>query len=61
LQVQQDHFAGFTAREAAAVVAYLRWRAAGDEPEFSRRSIREALESYWLARAAPNPTEGETP
>jgi hypothetical protein len=50
-EVQQDHFAGFTSREAAAIVAYLRWRAAGQEPEFSRRSVSEALESYWLPRA----------
>jgi len=39
-QVQQEHFAGFTSQEAAAIVAYLRFRAAGDEPEFSRRSIQ---------------------
>jgi hypothetical protein len=50
-QVQQEHFAGFTSQEAAAIVAYLRFRAAGDEPEFSRRSIQEALKNYWLAKA----------
>jgi hypothetical protein len=50
-QVQQEHFAGFTAQEAAAIVAYLRFRAAGEEPEFSRWSVREALENYWLAKA----------
>lgn len=55
-QVQQEHFAGFTAGEAAAVVAYLRWRSAGDEPEFARRSVKEALDNYWLARADPNLT-----
>jgi hypothetical protein len=49
--VQQEHFAGFTPREAAAIVAYLRWRTAQDEPEFSRRSVHEALESYWLPKA----------
>jgi hypothetical protein len=50
-QVQQEHFAGFTAREAAAVVAYLQWRAESEEADFARRSIREALDSYWLAKA----------
>jgi hypothetical protein len=50
-QVQQQHFAGFTSQEAAAIVAYLRFRAAGDEPDFSRRSIQEALKNYWLAKA----------
>jgi hypothetical protein len=49
--VQQEHFAGFTPREAAAIVAYLRWRAAQDQPEFSRRSVQEALESYWVSKA----------
>lgn len=49
--VQQEHFAGFTPREAAAIVTYLRWRTAQDEPEFSRRSVHEALESYWLPKA----------
>lgn len=50
-RVQQEHLAGFTAQEAAAIVAYLRWRAGGDEPEFSRRSVREAVDNYWLARS----------
>jgi hypothetical protein len=49
--VQQDHFASFTSREAAAIVAYLRFRLAGDEPDFSRRSIQEALQNYWLGKA----------
>ncbi len=50
-QVQQEHLAGFTAEEAAAIVAYLWWRAAGDEPGFARRNVEEALGNYWLARA----------
>jgi hypothetical protein len=50
-QVQQEHLADFTPREAAAIVAYLRLRMERDEPEFSRRSVKEALENYWLARA----------
>jgi hypothetical protein len=49
--VQQEHLADFTPREAAAIVAYLRWRTEQDEPEFSRRSVHEALESYWLPKA----------
>jgi hypothetical protein len=49
--VQQEHFAGFTVREAAAIVAYLRWRAAGEELELFRRGVQEALESYWLEKA----------
>jgi hypothetical protein len=51
-EVQQEHLAHFTAQEAAAIVAYLRFRLAGEEPEFSRRSIQEALENYWLIKAA---------
>jgi hypothetical protein len=50
-QVQQEHFAGFTRDEATAIVAYLRWRAANDLADFERRSVGEALESYWLAKA----------
>jgi hypothetical protein len=50
-QVLQDHLAGFTSAEAAAIVAYLRFRVSGDEPEFSRERVREVLENYWLARA----------
>ena len=50
-QVQQDHMAVFTSQEAGAIVAYLRWRAAGEQAEFSRRSVSEALENYWLAKA----------
>jgi hypothetical protein len=49
--VQQEHLAGFTAAEAAAIVAYLRWRMAGDEPDFARRSVQQALDNYWLDRA----------
>ena len=54
-EVQQEHLAGFTAQEAAAVVAYLRWRVAGDEPDFSRRRAQEALHNFWLARAGDEP------
>jgi hypothetical protein len=49
--VQQEHFAGFTSQEAAAIVAYLRFRLLGEEPQFSRLSIEQALDSYWLAKA----------
>ena len=48
--VQQEHLAGFTAEEAGAIVAYLRWRMAGDEPDFSRRRAEQALDNYWLGR-----------
>ena len=51
-QIQQEHFAGFTAGEVAAIVAYLRWKT--DQPqlaEFERRSILEALQNYWLGKA----------
>lgn len=51
-EVQQEHFAGFTSRKAAAIVAYREFRLAGEEPDFSRRSIQEALENYRVARAA---------
>jgi hypothetical protein len=53
--VQQDHLAGFTRREAAAIVGYLRFKAAGDLADFSRRSVHEALASYWLAKAGEPP------
>ena len=55
-RVQQEHLAGFTPEEAAAIVAYLRWRAAGDEPGFARRNVEEALANYWLARAGERST-----
>lgn len=57
-QVQQDHLAGFTPREAAAIVAYLQFRAAGEEPAFSRRSVQEALDNFWLAKAGGRGKEG---
>jgi hypothetical protein len=52
-EVQQDHLAGFTAREAAAIVAYLRWRAEHGQTEPARRRVLQALERHWLARAGP--------
>jgi hypothetical protein len=54
-QVQQGHLAGFTSDEAAAIVAYLRLKAARDEVEFTRRSVQEALENYWLPKAGSGP------
>ncbi len=50
-QVQQRHLAGFTSDEAAAIVAYLRFKAARDDIEFTRRSVKEALQNYWLPKA----------
>ena len=50
--VQQERFAGFAASEAAAIVAYLRWKLdAGRLAEPERRSVTEALRNYWLERA----------
>jgi hypothetical protein len=49
--VQQEHFAPMSVTEAAAVVTYLRWKAAtGTLHEHERRSVSEALQSYWLGR-----------
>ncbi len=51
-QVQQDRFAGFTTEEARAIVAYLRWRGSGSWiAPHERRSVEDALHTYWLARA----------
>jgi hypothetical protein len=51
-EVQQDRFAGFTAEEAGAIVAYLRWRGSDSGiASHERRSVEEALDTYWLARA----------
>jgi hypothetical protein len=51
-EVQQEHFAPMSVTEAAAVVAYLRWKAGtGTLHEHERRSVSEALRSYWLERA----------
>ena len=43
-------FAMFNKGEAAAIVAYLRWKR--DADEMSRARIDEALASYWNERAA---------
>jgi hypothetical protein len=52
-EVQQAHFAGFTPKEASAIVAYLRWKLeSGALAAFEERSVAEALQHYWLARAA---------
>lgn len=48
-------FAMFTREEAAAVVAYLKFRAEADP--FDREAIDEALRNFWLARLA-EPTTG---
>jgi hypothetical protein len=51
-EAQQEHLAPMSAAEAAAVVAYLRWKVAkGTLHEHERRSVAEALRSYWLERA----------
>jgi hypothetical protein len=52
-EVQQAHFADFTSQEAAAIVAYLRWKLdVGELTDSERSSVTEALESYWLGRTA---------
>jgi len=43
-------FAMFSHEEAAAIVAYLRWKR--DEDEIERQRIDEALRNYWNDRAA---------
>jgi hypothetical protein len=51
-EVQQDRFAGFTRDEAAAIVAYMRWRASDDAlTAHERQSVQEALEDYWLEKS----------
>ena len=47
-----ERFEGFTPREAAAIVAYLRYKAAHDELGLDRPRIEQALTNYWLARLA---------
>ncbi len=44
-----ERFAEFRAAEAAAIVAYLTWKA--EEDEFARPAIEEALVNYWRGRA----------
>jgi Family of unknown function (DUF6714) len=51
-EVQQSHLAGFTAPEAAAIVAYLRFKADfGTLVPAERQSVTEALANYWLGRS----------
>src|SRR5689334_6315121 len=46
-------FAVFNAEQAKAIVAYLRFKLAGDAiTDFQKSQIREALDNYWTARAA---------
>ena len=46
----RERFAAFTGDEAAAIVAYLRFKR--DSSEFERKSIDEALRNYWNERVA---------
>lgn len=41
-------FSGFTAAEAEAIVAYLRYKS--EQDEFNRPKIEQALRNYWLPR-----------
>ncbi|MEZ5289586.1 MAG: DUF6714 family protein [Vicinamibacterales bacterium] len=43
-----DRFRAFTPAEAAAIVAYLRFKADHDELGLDRPKIAEALRNYWL-------------
>ncbi len=50
LDARRYRFSVFTSAEARAIVAYLEFRALGDE--FDRARISQAIASYWGARAA---------
>lgn len=56
----RDHarfrLAVFSREEAAAIVAYLRWRAEHDDDGCDREAIEEALHRFWLERARTAPT-----
>ena len=57
-----DHLAGFTPSEAAALVAYLRFKSESAElaPQ-ERQRVSEAIASYWQARAEGHDHPGEYP
>ncbi len=46
----QDRFSGFTKTEAAAIVAYLKFKR--ESSEFDQESIDQALHNYWHSRAS---------
>jgi len=50
LHAQSHRFSTFTRTEAAAIVAYLRYKAAHDD--FARPQIEQAIARYWGPRAA---------
>jgi hypothetical protein len=45
-----ERFRNFTPAEAAAIVAYMRYKAQHDELGVDRPMIEQALRNYWLAR-----------
>jgi hypothetical protein len=45
-----ERFRSFTPPEAAAIVAYMRYKAQHDELGVDRPMIEQALRNYWLAR-----------
>ena len=49
MEEKGHRFAVFMPAEARAILAYLRFRAEGDE--FERSSIEQAIENYWNERA----------
>jgi len=52
LQLKRQQLAVFDQQEASAIVAYLRYILESDRlVDFEARSVREALDNYWLARA----------
>jgi hypothetical protein len=48
-QAVSDQFRAFTPVEVAAIVAYLRYKAEGDDLGLERPKIEQALRSFWLA------------
>lgn len=49
----------FTREEAAAIVAYLKFRLNSAETDFEKEQIEVALESFWLERSQTAPTAKE--
>ena len=49
MDAKRHKFAVFSAREARAVLGYLRYKAETDD--FGRRQIEEAIKNYWSERA----------
>jgi hypothetical protein len=50
-EVKREMFATFTAKEARAIVAYMRWRQPNCILEQEKRSVDEAIHNFWLEKA----------